>query len=164
MMDLIQMCEWIRETPMSISIRESILMFPVLEGTHLLCIGASAGLIAISDLRMMGVAFKKYPLSDVFNGILPYMVMGFVVTMITGVFLFISEPVKVYESIWFRYKMLFLVLAGLNALIYHTTIYRSRVVWDASPSPPMGVKLAGLFSILCWSIVIIAGRTTAYNF
>jgi hypothetical protein len=163
-MDLFQMCEWLRDTAISVSIRESILMFPVIEGTHLLCIGASAGLIAISDLRMMGVTFKKYPLSDVFNGILPYMVMGFAVTMITGILLFISEPVKLYESIWFRYKLLFLVLAGFNALIYHTTIYRSRAEWDASPSPPMAVKLAGLFSILSWSIVIIAGRTTAYNF
>ena len=163
-MALLETFEWVRETALSVSIRESILMFPVLEGTHLLCIGASAGLIAVSDLRMMGVAFKKEPVSDVFNGILPYMVLGFVVTVITGVLLFWSEPVKVYESIWFRYKVLFMVLAGLNALIYHSTIYRSRAVWDKDPSPPLGVKLAGFFSILTWSVVIIAGRTTAYNF
>lgn len=163
-MTLLAICEWIRDTDVSITIRESILLFPVLEGSHLLAIGMSAGLIAISDLRMMGVAFRKQPVSDVFNGIAPFMIAGFVFTVITGVLLFWSEPVKVFESIWFRYKMLFMVLAGLNALVYHSTIWRSRAVWDIYESPPTAVKLAGLFSILTWSVVIIAGRTTAYTF
>jgi hypothetical protein len=163
-MTLLAICEWIRDTNASVSIRESILLFPVLEGSHLLAIGMSAGLIAISDLRMMGVAFRKEAISDVFNGIAPFMIAGFTFTMITGLLLFWSEPVKVFESIWFRYKMLFLLLAGLNALVYHSTVWRSRAVWDKDERPPIGVRLAGLFSILTWSVVIIAGRTTAYNF
>ena len=58
-MSLLEICQWAQETSLSVSIRESILMFPLLEGGHLLGISVSAGTIAISDLRMMGLIFKK---------------------------------------------------------------------------------------------------------
>jgi hypothetical protein len=41
-MSILEFAEWVRDTNLSVSIRESILMFPIIEGTHLLGIGASA--------------------------------------------------------------------------------------------------------------------------
>ena len=71
MMSLLEIAKWVQETSVSISIRESILMFPLLEGGHLLGIAVSAGTIAISDLRMMGLIFKKESASDVFHQLIP---------------------------------------------------------------------------------------------
>ena len=164
MMDIQALAEWVRETPLSISIRESILMFPIIEGTHLLGIGASAGAILVSDLRMMGKIFRNEPVSDVFNGVLPWMTLGFIVMTITGFLLMWSEPTRCYESIWFRYKVLFLFLGAFNAGFYHNTIYRKRAVWDKDPDPPTGAKVAGWASIFIWALVIITDRTMAYNF
>jgi hypothetical protein len=161
---LLQFAEWVRDTPLSVSIRESILLFPVIEGTHLLGIGASAGAIAISDLRMMGKIFRKEPVSDIFNGVAPYMLIGFIVVAITGFLLAWSEPVRCYESIWFRFKVLFLILGAVNAGVYHNTIYRKRAEWDKDPDPPTGAKFAGAASLFIWAMVIITGRTMAYNF
>lgn len=163
-MNLLEFCEWLRDTPTSIAIRESILLFPVLEGTHLLGIGMSAGAIAISDLRMMGKIFRKQPLSEVFNGIAPWMTAGFALMFVTGILLAWSEPMRCYESPWFLWKMIFLVLGGINAGVYHLTIWRSRAVWDALPDPPRQTYMAGLFSLIIWSVVIITGRTMAYSF
>jgi hypothetical protein len=163
-MTLLQIAEWIRDTDLSITIRESILLFPFIEGTHLLGIGASAGAIAISDLRMMGKIFRKEPVSDVFNGVAPYMIAGFIVMTITGVLLTWSEPMRCYESMWFRFKVLFLFMGAANAGIYHNTIYRKRAAWDHDPDPPRGAKIAGISSIILWALVIITGRTMAYNF
>jgi hypothetical protein len=87
-------------------------MFPIIEGLHLLGIGASAGAIAISDLRMAGKIFRKEPISDVFNGVLPWMIVGFIVMTITGLLLMWAEPTRCYESIWFRFKVLFLILGS----------------------------------------------------
>ena len=85
--------------------------------------------------------------------------------IITGTLLLWSEPVKCYNSVWFRLKVLFLFLAGLNVLIFHSSkIYRSMHEWEWSPDPPRAAKLAGWISLISWGIVIIAGRTTAYNF
>jgi len=164
MMNLMEFSEWVRDTNLSVSIRESILMFPVIEGMHLLGIGASAGAIAISDLRMMGKIFRKEPCSDIFNGVAPYMTVGFIIMSITGFLLMWSEPTRCYESIWFRFKVLFLFMGLGNAAYYHSTIWRQRAIWDKDPDPPRGAKIAGLMSLIIWALVIITGRTMAYNF
>jgi len=165
MMSLLEIAKWVQETSVSISIRESILMFPLLEGGHLLGIAVSAGTIAISDLRMMGLIFKKESASDVFHQLIPWITAGFVMMIITGTLLLWSESVKCYNSIWFRLKVLFLFLAGLNVLIFHSSkIYRNMHEWEWAENPPTAAKMAGWISLISWGIVIIAGRTTAYNF
>jgi len=165
MMSLFEIAQWLQETQGSIAIRESILMFPLLEGSHLLGIAVSAGTIAISDLRMMGLIFKKESASDVFHQLIPWTPAGFALMIVTGMLLLWSEPVKLYSSIWFRYKVLFLFLAGINVLIFHSSkVYRSIREWEWAANPPRGAKIAGWVSLISWGIVIIAGRTTAYNF
>jgi len=164
-MSLFEIAKWLQETQGSIAIRESILMFPLLEGAHLLGIAVSAGTIAISDLRMMGLIFKKESASDVFHQLIPWTTAGFTLMIITGMLLLWSEPVKLYSSIWFRYKVLFLFLAGLNVLIFHSSkVYRGIHEWEWATHPPRAAKVAGWVSLISWGIVIIAGRTTAYNF
>ena len=164
-MSLFEICQWLQETPFSVSIRESVLAFPVIEGMHLLGISVSAGLIAISDLRMMGLILKKESASDVFHQLIPWISAGFVMMIITGSLLFVSEPVKCYSNISFRFKVLFLFVAGINILIFHSSkIYRHMSEWEWSETPPRAAKLAGWISLISWGIVIIVGRTTAYNF
>jgi len=124
-----------------------------------------SGTIAISDLRMMGLIFKKESASDVFHQLIPWITAGFLMMIVTGMLLLWSEPVKCYNSIWFRLKVLFLFLAGLNVLIFHSSkIYRHMHEWEWSENPPRAAKIAGWISLISWGIVIIAGRTTAYNF
>lgn len=165
MMSLLEMCKWMQETQLSVAIRESIVVFPILEGAHLLAIGLSAGIIAISDLRMMGLIMKKQSASEVFHQLLPWSIVGFAAMLITGFLLFWSEPVKCYLSNSFRYKTLFLFLAGINVLVFHSSaVYKRMADWEWSENPPRSAKLAGLISLISWGIVIIAGRTTAYNF
>jgi hypothetical protein len=138
-------------------------MFPLVEGTHLLALGVSVGTIAISDLRLLGVVLKRERVSDVMGQLLPWSIGGFIVMMVTGSLLFWSEAVSAYNSVWFRWKMVFLLLSGLNALTFHLTINRRLPEWDGDPIPPARARLAGLLSLLFWAIVIAAGRTTAYK-
>ncbi len=51
-----------------------------------------------------------------------------------------------------------LLLAGVNALIYHLRTERTIADWDAAPLPPLRVRHAGLISMICWIVVIGAGR------
>ena len=47
-----------------------------------------------------------------FHQLIPWITAGFLMMIITGMLLLWSEPVKCYNSIWFRLKVLFLFLAG----------------------------------------------------
>jgi hypothetical protein len=95
--------------------------------------------------------------------IMPLAFCGFVVMFITGVLLFWSEAEKCYLSGFFRAKVVFLVLAGLNAGFFELSTKKTIEDWDKYPIPPVKARMAGLVSIISWTAVIIAGRATAYN-
>jgi hypothetical protein len=77
--------------------------------------------------------------------------------------LFYAIPVRSYHSIWFRMKAVALVLAGLNAFVFHRTIDRRLEEWDTDPVPPPAARLAGARSLVLWTIIVVAGRMIAYN-
>lgn len=160
---LLDVCQWIQNTNFSVALRESILAFPVIEGTHLLAIGVSAGTIVMTDLRLLGVFMKKEPASKVMNSLLPFTIAGFILVFLTGGLLFWAEAEKSYHNLWFRIKLLFLILAGLNALVFHLSTYRRMKEWDLAPVAPLGARIAGLASLVLWTGVIWLGRQFAYN-
>jgi hypothetical protein len=162
-MTILDMCVWLQNTDIGTSIRESSLVFPVVEGSHLLGLGISVGTIMVSDLRLFGVILKKEKMSDVMHQILPWSITGYAFMVITGALLFWSEAEKCYNSIWFRWKVVFLIVAAINVAIFHTTIHRRMDKWDLEIPPPRGAKLAGICSLIAWGLVIVTGRTTAYN-
>jgi hypothetical protein len=157
-------CRWLQDTEWGTGIRESTWVFPIVEGTHALGISLSVGTLLIIDLRLMGVMMRHERVSQVSNQLMPWSIAGFVVMFITGVLLFLSQAVKAYGSIFFRIKMLLLVLAGINALIFEMTLRRSITTWDTAEKPPAGARIAGILGIVIWAGVIAAGRTMAYNF
>jgi len=163
MSSLFELCQWLNNTQTSTAIRESTLPFPFIEGAHLLGIGVSAGTIALTDLRLLGLGMKKDPASKVLGALLPVTIGGFVVVFITGALLFLAEAEKSYSNPWFRFKLVFLALAGLNALIFHTGIYRRMSQWDLDDLPPVRARLAGGLSLVIWAAVIWLGRQFAYS-
>ena len=88
---------------------------------------------------------------------------GFVVMVISGVLLFYSGPVRASQNIFFQVKMAMIALAGLNAFLFHRSIYARVADWDEAPSPPRRARVAGFFSLLLWAGVVVAGRMQAYN-
>jgi hypothetical protein len=163
MLTLLAWCQWLESTELGTALRESTLMFPIVEGTHLLAIGVAVGTIAISDLRLMGWTLRQERVSDVMGQLLPWSLGGFAVVLLTGALLFWAEAGRAILSIWFQVKLVFLVLSAANALAFHLTIHRRLPEWDSDPVPPLRARLAGGLSLLFWAIVIAAGRTTAYN-
>jgi hypothetical protein len=160
---LYELCQWLNNTSVSVAIRESILLFPMIEGAHLLAIGISAGTIALTDLRLLGLVMKKEPASKVLSSLLPFAIGGFILVFITGGLLFWAEAEKSYRNPWFRVKLIFLALAGLNALLFHLGIYTKMREWDLASTPPARARLAGAGSLVLWSIVIWLGRQFAYS-
>jgi hypothetical protein len=83
--------------------------------------------------------------------------------VVTGVLLFYAIPVRSYHSIFFRLKLVLLVLAGLNVWLFHSGIYRCVATWDFDVPPPRRVRIAGALSLLLWAAIIFSGRMIAYN-
>ena len=163
MSDVPAVISWMQNSDIGTGIRESIWTFPLVETTHVLALALSVGVLIWFDLRLMGWGMKHSPVSKVHKQIMPLALIGFIVMFISGILLFWSEPEKCYLSGFYRAKMLFLLLAGVNAAVFEFTTKKSIEEWDKYPIPPVKARLAGLFSIITWTAVIIAGRATAYN-
>lgn len=138
-------------------------MFYLAETIHTLGIIFVAGTIMLVDLRLLGLGLKRAPVSDVVSRIVPWTLGGFCLMAFTGCSLFSTEAVKLYNSPAFRIKLVLLSLAGLNALIFHRTVYRRAAEWSSAPAAPFRARMAGLFSLILWIAIIGAGRAIAYG-
>lgn len=163
-MSLFDICHWLQNSEWGTGIRESVWVFPIVEGTHVLALALSVGTLLVIDLRLTGLLMKKERVSQVSNQLMPWSVAGFAIMFITGILLFLSQAEKAYGSIYFRIKLIFLILAGLNALFFELTLRRRIATWDTQEIPPFRARLAGIMGMILWAGVIAAGRTMAYNF
>ena len=115
---LLQVVEWLAGTSWSIALHESLYLYPLIESTHVLTLTVFVGLTVMLDLRLLGLAMKQVPASDVMARLLPWTKAGFVIMAITGLLLFYAIPVRTYQSIFFRAKVAMLILAGLNVWLF----------------------------------------------
>jgi hypothetical protein len=160
---MLSICQWIQQTPLSVAIRESIWVYPILNVLHCVGILLVAGTIVVVDLRLLGFGMRRATVSSVVSQVLPWTLSGFGFMFLTGSLLAWSEPVRLYRSIFFPWKLLFLAIAGLNALLFHLGVYRGVGAWDSAALTPARARLAGALSILCWICVIAAGRAVGYE-
>lgn len=159
---LIAICQWLEQTAVGSHVRESMWLFPIIETVHICGIILLVGATSILDLRLMGVTFRKKPLSKLAQRFLPWAWAGFLVQVVTGLLLFSSEATKMYGNLGFEIKMLLILVAGINAFVFQEIAYQSVVKWDNDPVAPLGARAAGLISILLWFGIVAAGRWIAY--
>ena len=161
---LARFCQWLYDSKIGTGIRESVWVFPIVEGTHLLGIALSVGLLCWFDLRLLGLVLRDQPVSKVWQQVMPVAFVGFALMFVTGLLLFWAEAITAYHSVHFWFKLLLLVLAGVNALSFEATAHRNMAQWDTSPVPPWRARMTGAISLILWTAIIITGRTMAYNF
>jgi Family of unknown function (DUF6644) len=162
-LSLLAICQWLEKTPLGSAIRQSPWLFSGLVAVHTLGIILTAGTISLVDLRLLGIGLRREPVSNVLAQILPWTWTGFVLMFTTGALLFCSEAVMVFNSVSFRIKMALILLAGLNALIFHKTVYRGAPAWKLEAATPSRARLSALLSLTLWIGIVSAGRAIAYE-
>ena len=156
-------CQWLASTPWSVALHESQYMYTMVESVHVLTLTVFVGLAAMLDLRLLGLAMRRVPALEVVERLVPWLVSGFAVMAVTGALLFYAIPVRSFQNVFFLFKVIFLVLAGLNVWVFHSGIYRSIATWTLDPVPPKRARMAATLSLMLWACIIIAGRMIAYN-
>lgn len=162
-MSLSPIFQWLASTQGSIALHESLYMYPLVESAHVLTLCLFVGLSMILDLRLLGWTLRRVPVSELTARLLPWMQAGFFIMVVTGLLLFYAIPVRTYHNIFFRAKVILLVLAGLNAWVFHARAYRRVLEWDLDPRPPRAARVGGAASLVLWAFIIVSGRMIAYN-
>jgi hypothetical protein len=160
-MSILEICKALEQATISTIVRESA--FPYVEGAHVLGLSLSIGTVMWFDLRLLGAAMRTRPVSEVFQDLKAWMFAGFGIMFLTGGLLFSAHASKVYANGYFRVKLALLLLAGVNAAVYHFTIGRRRSEWDKASVPPLAAQAVGLLSLALWFSVVAVGRIFAYH-
>ncbi len=162
-MSIFTICQAIQESSIGTGLRESTYIWPAIEGVHLLSLALSVGTIVLVDLRLIGAVMREEPVTDVIEQTQPWTLAGFILAFITGGLLLWSEAGRLYPSYSFRFKLVFIFLLGVNALVFHSTVYKSVDKWNRSAVTTFRARFAGWFGLTFWAAVIFLGRWTAYN-
>lgn len=148
--------------PFATEVRESGWLFPSVETLHVLALVVVVGSIFTVDLRLLGFTSRQRPFSEVAQEMLPWTWAAFVVATIAGLTMFASKAVT-YAANWpFRFKMLFLLLAGVNMLVFQFFSSHQLTGWERN-TPPASARFAGGASLLLWTAVVATGRWIGFT-
>lgn len=147
---------WLRATDISAGIRAIPWLWPVCEIIHFVGLCLLVGVVGFFDLRLLGV-FRRVPLSAAWS-LVPWGKFGFALAAITGVTFFIGAPDQYVNNVAFYGKVVFLLIAGANALLFEWA-YGARVSADEMTGvAPGALKTIAVVSIVSWFFVIYWGR------
>ena len=142
-------------------VRSSLWAYPLLESVHLIGLAFVVGAVAMLDLRLVGLS-KSLPVSGLASHILPWVRMAFILVVISGFLLYMSDAEYYTFKVVFWVKIGLIVIAGLNAFLFHRGIYKQVDNWNEDNAPPARARFTGSVSLLVWMGVIVAGRLLAY--
>jgi hypothetical protein len=152
--------EWLELLPLSARIGESW-WFPLLESIHVLTAMFVVGSILWVDLRLLGAAGNRYPLSRFTAGLLNWTWASFAIALLSGFGMFMTRASWYVMNRAFQIKLLLLALAALNMTLFHLWGRRDIAQWDAA-RPSAAARLAGGISLLIWAGITLAGRWTGH--
>ena len=150
--------QWINDTTLAETIRDSLWLFPAMETVHVLAIVFVVGSITRLDLRLMGLIQRHRSVTELSDQMLPYTWTGFAVATVFGLLLWSSKPLTYLGMAFFDVKLVLMALAGINMLIFQFVTFRNVKQWDRASIPPLGVRFAGAMSMAFWVSVVICGR------
>jgi Family of unknown function (DUF6644) len=156
---LLPFFQWCESTALGTAIRMSPWAFAVIESVHLLGLAVIGGAVLLVDLRMLGFGLTNQRIAELARAVFPWLVGSLVVMLLTGVGLFLSEPLKCYDSRAFWVKMISLGLA----MLFTFSIRRTVTMADETRVRPIWFKLVALVSLALWSGVGGGGRWIGFS-
>jgi len=156
------MLQWLEDSYLAVSIRQSLYLYPALEIMHITGIVLLVGPALLFDFRILGLS-RIIPVSALSNYLLPWSKRSlFVLIIPSGILLFSTNAVALAADSLFWIKMSLLLLALSNAFIFHWFVDRHVAAWNTTTNIPFRVKITATLSILLWLMIIACGRLLAY--
>jgi hypothetical protein len=163
-MPILRFFNWLASTPGSVALHNSLYVYLIVSTVHVVTLALFVGTAAMLDLRLLGAALRDVPVTELARRLRPLTIGGFLLMLMSGALLFYANPTPRYQNFFFRTKMMLLALAGVNAWIFHRTVYSRVAGWDRDPVPPRLARAAAGISLAIWAATILSGRMVAYDF
>jgi hypothetical protein len=144
-------------------VRETINALPIINVFHVVGLSLVFGTIFMVDMRLIGLQSVTRPVSRVAQDLLKWTWVGFALAAVTGLLMFAANATTFYVNLQFQLKMVALVFAGLNMVVFELITARNMAHWDNERRTPPAARFAGFASISLWVLIIILGRWIGYS-
>lgn len=135
-------------------------LWPLCESLHFLALCVLIGAAGLFDLRLMGL-LRGVSLRAA-HRFIPLAMAAFAVLLVTGVIFLMSQPQQYFTNVSMWLKAVFLVAAGVNALVFELGFSRRLMVLPPEADMPVSAKVIGAVSLLSWFAVLYFGRMLPY--
>lgn len=146
---------------LAVAMRHELWLYPAVEIAHIAGFVVLVGSIVVLDLRLLGLS-RSLSARELARHVLPWSVGALLVIVPTGLAMFMAHASDLIGNRAFAVKLGLILLAGVNAAVFHTGAFRSSAQWDRDVAPPAAVKLHAAASLALWAGVITCGRLLAY--
>jgi hypothetical protein len=163
--------EWLETTDISTWVREGDFIwtgfsaFYVILGFHSVGMAIVVGVTLMLSLRLFGY-YRALPVEGALK-LMPLAWAGFIVNLISGLFLFYGQPRRELITMTFNLKILMIVLAVVTLALLQRTLQRTEVVAYADGTAvevvPEAARTMALMANLFWIAAIISGRLIGYT-
>jgi predicted membrane protein len=151
---------WLESLPIAYAIRTGVWTYALVSSLHIAGFCLLVGAAAMFDLRVLGVS-KQIPISLMAKHLLPWARFGFILAVVAGFLMFITDPYSLAANPAFRFKLVLIGLAILNTVIFHVLVFRQRDTWQ-NASVPLAARVVAVFSLVLWFTTLGAGRFIAF--
>jgi hypothetical protein len=147
---------WLQSTALSKAIVYQLWIWPAAETVHFIGLTLVIGIVGFFDLRLIGF-FSRIPVNAV-RSLMPFALFGFFLNLVTGVIFLVGHPEQYVHNIAWWYKVGFLALVGLNALVFEVMFVNDVNRMVPGDDTPTGAKVIGTVSLIAWFGVLYWGR------
>ncbi|MBU2098691.1 MAG: hypothetical protein KKD00_08005 [Gammaproteobacteria bacterium] len=133
-------------------------LFPLFNSLHVLSVCFMLGALLMLDLRMTGIAATRYTIEHLSKDFLPWIWVSFIIAVLTGAALFITRASAHVLNPAFQWKVLLMLFAAINMLVFHWRSRRIPSVLTQVSCTPLWIKISGISSLLLWLGATLAGR------
>ncbi|WP_207511013.1 hypothetical protein [Longitalea luteola] len=145
------MFRWIESSALATAIRQSSWLYPFIEIIHIVGIVLVAGGALFFDIQLLSAHSKPVIES---RYLLKWSKRGLILAIPSGLLLFATNAIALSIDPVFGLKLVLLMLAALNAWLFHIRVY-VPAKWTAA-------RYHAIASILLWVSIIACGRLLAY--
>jgi hypothetical protein len=160
--DITEFLLWVEMTALGEFMQTSAWAFPAAEVVHVIAIVLVYGVIAVVDLRLLGLAGTSRQYTKIAHESLHWVWIAFFAAVVTGVMMFATQPSNYFDNPWFLAKMTAIALAGLNMIILELVFARSANTWHET-GIPLQARISGGISLTLWTFVVVAGRWIGFT-
>lgn len=153
-MSLLEFSRWVQFSPPLVAMRGLWWFFPAVATIHLMGLALIGGAVLLVDLRLLGFGLRRQPVAELARDAERWLLRGLLVTVPTGILLWMCFATKYYYLAFFWVKMAALLLV----ILFTFSIRRSVAMADETQVSPLRSKLVALVSLSLWTTVALGGR------